>query len=105
MKKGIKYDHDRLRWDLLPMECVEEIVKIYSFGSKKYSDNSWQNVENGRERYYAALMRHLVAWRKGERIDPESGELHISHMAWNAIALIYLELKEVDKNDLYNQKI
>lgn len=105
MKKGIKYDYDRLRWDLLPMECVEEIVKIYSFGSKKYSDNSWQNVENGRERYYAALMRHLVAWRKGERIDPESGELHISHMAWNAIALIYLELKEVDKNDLYNQKI
>ena len=88
---GLKYDENKDRWDLLPIECVEDIVKVLTMGAAKYSSNNWQNVENGEDRYYAALLRHLVAHRKGETIDPESGMLHLAHVATNAIFLMWLE--------------
>lgn len=80
------------RWELLPIETLEEVVKVYTFGAEKYAENSWQNLENGKERYYAALMRHLVAWRKGETKDEESLLHPLSHVIWNAIALLWLEM-------------
>ena len=91
MVKGLKFDDAKLRWDLLPMECVEEVVKVLSFGSRKYAPNNWKAVEQGSERYYAALMRHLVAYRKGEEIDPESGLSHLSHVMCNLVFLIWLD--------------
>lgn len=86
---GLKFDTDKLRWDLLPIECVEEVVKILSFGAKKYGPNNWQNVEP--DRYYAALMRHLVASRKGEKLDPESGLSHMAHVMCNVLFLLWFE--------------
>ncbi len=94
---GIKHDNGKLRYDLLPFEAIEEIVKIYTFGSEKYESNSWQGVD--KERYFSALMRHLVAHRKGEKIDSESGELHLAHVGWNVLALIWNELQEKDEED------
>lgn len=83
---------NKLPWELLPIEVIEEAVKVYQFGAEKYGENTWQKLENGKERYYAALMRHLVAWRKGETKDEES-QLHpLSHVIWNAIALLWLEM-------------
>jgi len=91
MEQGLKYDTDKLRWYLLPMECVEDVVRILTFGAKKYADNNWQLVDNANERYYSAMMRHLVAWRKGELIDPESGEPHLSHAMCNLTFLMWFE--------------
>lgn len=90
-EKGRKFDEEKLRWDLLPLDCVEECVKILTFGSKKYAPNNWQQVEDGKNRYFAALMRHLVSSRSGETIDPESGLSHLSHALCNLVFLIYLE--------------
>ena len=59
-------------------------------GAAKYAPNNWQKLENGADRYYAALLRHLVAWRKGENIDPDTKSRHLTAVAWNAIALMYL---------------
>ena len=28
VEQGLKFDDDKLRWDLLPIECVEDVVKI-----------------------------------------------------------------------------
>ena len=69
MNKGMKNDFkdDKLRWDLLPLKEIEDIVKVYTEGAKKYSDNSWQLLDNGYDRYKAALFRHLV--QPNYRID------------------------------------
>lgn len=42
MEESIKNDFkdDKLRWDLLPLELIEEVVKVYHFGAKKYAPNS-----------------------------------------------------------------
>lgn len=91
MKEGLKYDEGKARWDLLPIEPIEEIVKVLTFGSIKYDDNSWQKLENGKERYFAALMRHIAAWKKGEKKAKDSGIHHLAHAACNLVFLLWLE--------------
>lgn len=88
--QGLKYDDEKPRWELLPLETIEEIVKVLTYGAKKYSDNSWQRLDNGIERYYAASMRHITSWRTGEEIDPESGLPHLSHVFCNVMFIIWL---------------
>lgn len=91
MKQGIKNDFkdNKLRWDLLPLEELEDIVKVYTEGAKKYADNSWQLLTDGYARYKAALFRHLVLFEKGEEMDNETGCRHLAQVAWNAIAMLY----------------
>lgn len=62
MKEGKKNDYQdgKLRWDLLPLEEIEDIVKLYTAGSIKYGDNNWQNLENGYRRYKAAMLRLMM---------------------------------------------
>lgn len=91
MIEGFKLDSEKLRWDLLPITEIEEVVKILTFGAKKYADNNWQIVPNARERYYAALMRHVVLYRKGEQIDPESGVSHLAHAMCNMVFLMWFD--------------
>jgi hypothetical protein len=93
---GLKYDQDKLRWDLLPIECVEDIVKVLTMGASKYSPNNWQSVDNAEERYYAAVLRHLSAWRQGEKVDPESQLSHLAHILCDVTFLLWFE-KEKNK--------
>lgn len=84
----------KLRWELLPLDLVEKIVEVYHFGAKKYAPNTWKGLENGSERYYSAHLRHLCAWRKGEKKDSESGLNHLQHCIWNLMAVLYFDLNE-----------
>ena len=84
----------KLRWELLPLDTLEEVVKVFTFGAGKYGPNTLQGLGNGYERYKAALLRHLVSYEKGETHDPESGIHALAHMAWNAIAILHLELQK-----------
>lgn len=80
----------KLRWDLLPLEEIEDIVKVYTAGSIKYGDNNWQNLENGYQRYKAAMLRHLLEYEKGNTIDKDTGCYHLAQVAWNAIAMLWI---------------
>lgn len=93
-KEGKKYDTGKLRYDLLDPCFEKAVVEILTFGSEKYGPNNWQNVEPFNDRIYAALRRHLAAWRGGEKIDPESGKSHLAHVATNVYFLLWKELNE-----------
>lgn len=95
-KKGVKFDEDKPKWDLLPWEAVEEVVKIITFGATKYEPENWKKLPPNR--IIAALMRHLVADQVGEDYDEESGFLHLSHLACNALFLVWLKLEERKNN-------
>lgn len=90
--EGIKHDSGKVRWDLVPFRQLEEIAKVLTFGAIKYPANSWQGVE--KERYQAALMRHFVDYMEGEQVDSESGLQHLSHLACNAMFLLWMEANE-----------
>lgn len=103
---AIKNDRkdNKLMWELLPLDVIEEVVRVYTFGARKYSPNKWQNLEDGYNRYKAALLRHLTLIDQGQHFDPESGLLHASQVAWNAIALCYFEMKKHGKGDIDSKR-
>lgn len=93
-QKGLKFDDDKLRWDLLPLQPIEDVVKVLTFGAAKYGPNNWQQVKDAKDRYFAALMRHIVAHRSGEENDAESGISHIAHAICNLVFLDWLDKHE-----------
>lgn len=88
---GMKFDDDKPRWELLPYEEMEDIVKVLTFGAKKYDDDNWQRVEPFNKRYFGAFMRHLIAWWTGKKKDPQSGMSHLAHAACNLLFLMWGE--------------
>ncbi|QBP32932.1 gp32 [Shigella phage Buco] len=93
----LKYDQGKPRMSLLLSGCplaLEAVGQVLTFGAQKYEAHSWQTVDNGRERYESALMRHLLAIGKGEDRDSESGLHHLAHAACNALFILELELRK-----------
>lgn len=85
------FKDDKLRWDLLPMEEIEDIVRVYHAGAKKYGPNKWQDLDNGFERYRAACARHIMAYLKGEKMDKETNVHHLAAAAWNVITMLWYD--------------
>lgn len=101
-KIGLKFDQDKLRYDLYPLEAYEGCTKVLTFGAKKYAPNGWKTVPDAKNRYYAALIRHLNAQKqftdnggKGLALDDESGLPHLDHAQ---CCLIFL--REISKNEV-----
>lgn len=88
---GDKYDAEKLRWDLLPINTIEGIVGVLTFGARKYAPDGWRSVPEAKRRYFAALLRHLFAWWRGETHDRESGLHHLHHAGCCLIFLSELD--------------
>ena len=98
-KYAVKYDNDKLRYDLLPVKPLEELARVYTIGAKKYGDRNWEKgLKFGR--VFGALMRHAWAWWRGETADPENGQHHLAAVAWAAFALIEYEQNVQKRLDL-----
>jgi len=95
---GKKYDTEKTRWDCVPMDVIEGIAKVMTYGAKKYNENpddpNWKKVDNGKHRYFAAMMRHYMQDLQGEVLDDESGLEHLDHFLFNAMAYVYFKKKE-----------
>ena len=104
MSEGMKFDgiketgKMKARWDLIDIKLIEGLAQVLTTGAAKYDDNNWKKLENREERYYAALMRHLCSWRKGEENDEESGLPHLYH-AMACIMFINWKDEEKEKKD------
>ena len=83
-----KYDNGKIRPSLVPPEIIEQIARVREYGVKKYNDpENWRKVEP--QRYWDAVLRHtLAAWDDWQATDPESGLLHIAHIACNLAFLL-----------------
>jgi len=90
-KIGLKFDTGKLRYSLIPPVATRALAEILTYGAEKYAPNNWQSVSNAEERYTDALLRHLEAYRTGEKIDLESGFSHLKHAITNIAFLLYFE--------------
>lgn len=98
---GAKLDAGKNRLGLVLggfSRALEAVGHVGTFGAQKYSPNGWKQVENGRERYEDALMRHYLA-SKTESHDPQTGLSHLAHLAWNALAVLELELRDTAERE------
>ena len=93
--KGIKFDNSKSRWELLPYREVEEVVKVLTYGAKKYTDNNWMLVvKKGKMRYFSAALRHLVAWKLGRKVDEETKLHPLAHAIACLLFLIWIDKED-----------
>lgn len=78
--------------------ALEEIGKVGTYGAEKYSPNGWKSVPDGIERYDDAMWRHWFAQQIEGPTDPSSELRHQAQIAWNALAVLELMLREENKN-------
>jgi len=83
--------------------ALTEVAKVGTFGAKKYSLGGWKGVKDGFNRYDDAGIRHFLKRRGGEEVDSDSGLLHLSHEAWNALAK--LELFISDNQETFEEEL
>ncbi len=96
--EAVRYDYGKLRWDLMPDDALEKIVEIYTHGAIKYNDENWRDGFKWK-RCIGSMKRHLKAFTTGEDIDEDSGALHLSQVAWNAITLLWFQLYDKGTDD------
>lgn len=75
---GLKFDKDKLRLELVPVEAVEALARAFGYGANKYGEWNWSNGI-AHMRFVGAALRHITAYIKGEDIDSESLNHHIDH--------------------------
>lgn len=96
----IKADTGKLQWSLLPFAEVEEVVKVLMKGASKYSPDNWKKCDNTK-RYEDALMRHVVAYIKGDKIDNVSqggdGLPHLAHAICNCLFLMWFDNQQKEE--------
>ncbi len=74
------------------------VGELYALGQKKYSARNWEKgIDWGI--VWSAAMRHLLKHIKGELRDPVDGQLHLTSVVWNILALIHF----VSNPEKYNK--
>lgn len=93
--KAVRHNQDKLRVDLIPTELIEEVAKVFTFGAKKYSPNNWKGfTKEQQDEILGSLLRHILEYQKGNKLDSESGLHHLAHAACNIAFILYFENKE-----------
>lgn len=107
--KGLKYDAGKLRYDLEPQVARQLNIAVMSYGAVIHGDNNWRGVENGKERYYAALERHMAEYRLagqvgagggGTLVDHESRIATLAHALTSLTFLVELECKALSREQI-----
>lgn len=84
--EAVRFDTEKVRFDLVPAYAHQELAKVFTFGARKYAENNWRKGMNW-SRVIGSLERHLNAHKSGEDYDPETGLLHSAHIMCNAAFL------------------
>jgi len=90
--EGTKFDTGKPRWDLLPVDALDELVQVLTFGASKYADRNWEKGINY-SRVYGAAMRHLTKFWKGIDKDDETGLEHLAHAMCCCMFLLSYRLR------------
>ena len=101
--KFVKFDTDKVRYELLDPLFLEGIAKVLTFGAKKYCDHNWIKCDSIM-RYFGATMRHLWAFARGEDNDEETGINHLFHAGCCLMFLsgLFMRKKSSDDRTLVN---
>lgn len=101
LKEGTKNDQDKIRVELLPIESLEEIAKVLTFGAKKYDAENWRKGISFK-RVLGGIFRHLYAYARREDKDPESGISHLAHAGCGILFLLWYEQYRKEFDDRYS---
>jgi hypothetical protein len=88
-----KYDTDKVMVELVEPAFIMGLGSVLTYGAKKYSPDNWKqgNDPENIRRIQGALMRHILAYRMGEKTDPETGLSHLHHATANLMFLAHFD--------------
>lgn len=86
----IKHDNGKPLISLIDPKFIEGLATVMTQGANKYGRDNWKECKEP-HRYLDALLRHTLKYWDGEKVDTESGKSHLYHIAFNAMALHYLD--------------
>jgi hypothetical protein len=92
-----KLDKGKPRFDLLPSAALTEVVCALTFGAEKYAPYNYLGL--AWSRIFAALMRHMWAWWRGEETDPETGLSHLAHAGACILMLRHCQIRGSGSDD------
>jgi uncharacterized HAD superfamily protein len=85
--KGLRFNRDKLRVDLISPLVTDEFAKVLTYGAKKYGERNYQKGMPWMT-VVASLERHIKEFKHGIDVDDESKCLHLAHVIANAGILI-----------------
>lgn len=100
MSSAKKFDQDKAPLGTIPGVALEQEALAFKHGAKKYGQ--W-NFKKGMDwtRLIDASLRHIVAFKEGENLDPESGYHHLGHARACLSMLLDYYYKELGNDDRY----
>lgn len=95
-EKAPKEKNGKPDWSVFPMTELEEVLKVFEFGAKKYGEPFTYRKGEGVPvtDLYSATFRHLLEIHKKKEIAEDSQCYHWAHVAANALMAITSILKK-----------
>lgn len=97
--QGMRFNTNKTRFDLIPASWPRVLAQILTKGATKYAPRNWEKGLSWSETL-GSLHRHLDKWVSGETHDEETKCHHMGHVAWNALALMTMQLRGIGKDDI-----
>jgi hypothetical protein len=98
--EALRYNQGKPKLSMVDPILAEATARVLEFGAKKYSRDNWRNGM-AYTNVLDSMERHLAALKRGEDIDPESGESHEGHIACNCMFLLYYKATKTGTDDRY----
>ncbi len=104
---GMRMNAGKLRADLIPPEWEVALADVLTQGAKKYEPRNWEKGMSWSS-MVGCMKRHINKFLAGERYDGNGFDVkagttgchHLAMVAWNALALMSYDLREIGVNDL-----
>ena len=100
---ALKADGNKNQLDLLPIRAIEQVGLVMTYGALKYDANNWRGGMSY-SRLIGATLRHIFAFMRNEKIDPDTNLSHLSHSATNLLFLVEMIETGTGTNDIYKYK-
>jgi len=101
---GLRFNAEKNLIELVPPEWTWALGDVTTQGSKKYAQRNWERGMKW-SIMVGCASRHLLKFLVGERYDPETGCHHLAMAAWNMLALMSYDLREIGDNDIPNSNM
>lgn len=98
-EKAARFSDGKVRHDLIPPWIIDELARVYTYGTIKYDDDNWRKGLDWKKNVIGPLQRHLNKWLRGEKIDSESNCHHLAMVIWQCFALMMYEKYDIGADD------
>lgn len=83
--RGPKELTNKTDWAIFPFREAEAVVDVFAYGVKKYGRPFSYRDGIPTNELLSAIFRHAIEIQNGSLVDEESGQLHLAHIAANAL--------------------